>query len=255
MSQTIYCPKANETAQLRLFCFPYAGVGPSMYYPWLRLLPAEIELNLIHLPGRETRLREPAYRQMIPLIQGLLEEIRPLTDIPYAFFGYSLGGTIAYELVRALSREDYPLPRYLLVASRRAPHLPDNLPDLSALTDDQFLLEIQSRYNGIPIQILQDPELLSVFMPVIRADFEVLQSYRYCEEEPLMVPIGAYGGDQDRFTPPEHIIAWRNHTRGSFSFRLFSGGHFFFQQQRSELVQDVAMHLTAALQSLSVGEQ
>jgi medium-chain acyl-[acyl-carrier-protein] hydrolase len=249
MSQTIICPKANETAQLRLFCFSYAGVGPSMYYPWLSLLPAEIEMNLIHLPGRETRLREPAYRQMIPLIQGLTKEICPLTDKPYAFFGYSLGGTIAYELVRAIIREGYPPSRYLLVASRRAPHLPDNLPDLSTLTDTQFLLEIQSRYNGIPLQILQDPELLSVFMPVMRADFEVLQSYIYRTEEPLSIPIAAYGGDQDRYTPPEHIAAWHIHTSGPFSLKLFSGGHFFYQQQRNELVQDVAGHLTAALQA------
>jgi medium-chain acyl-[acyl-carrier-protein] hydrolase len=60
----VICPKPQPRASLRLFCFAYAGGGASAFHKWLQLVPAEIEVCLIQLPGRENRLIEPAHTAM-----------------------------------------------------------------------------------------------------------------------------------------------------------------------------------------------
>jgi medium-chain acyl-[acyl-carrier-protein] hydrolase len=111
------------------------------------------------------------------------------------------------------------------------------------LPDAEFIAQLGKRYNGIPPQILKEPELMRLFLPVLRADIQVAAFYNYVPEPPLDVPISAFGGLQDVGVSAERLEAWGEQTSASFESRLFPGDHFYIQPQRIPLVAAV----TAAL--------
>ena len=50
---TLYRFGNSRAPRRRLFCFPFAGGGVGAFRSWLRLLPADVELIGLQLPGRE----------------------------------------------------------------------------------------------------------------------------------------------------------------------------------------------------------
>lgn len=233
----IHCPYPNPAAKLRLFCFPYAGGGTLAFHSWPSLLPAEIELCAIKLPGREARLREAPYARLIPLVKILAETLTPYLDKPFAFYGHSMGAVIGFELIRQLRRQNAPTPTHLFVSGRNAPHMPDLFPPLHHLPDDEFLQKVQERYNSIPAVVWQNPELMQLFLPTLRADFTILETYPYKEERPLDTAISAFGGEQDRETNQEGLAGWQDLTVNGFRLNMLPGDHFFIQAERESLLQ------------------
>jgi medium-chain acyl-[acyl-carrier-protein] hydrolase len=232
-------PLPQPNAALRLFCLPYAGGGASAYHPWARLLPPAIELCAVQLPGREARLREAPYTSFGEAVAGLGEALCPLLDRPYALFGHSLGALLAFELARWLRRNGQPEPEQLFVSSRRPPQLPEPYPPVAGLPDEEFIAKIQERYGGIPQLILQEPELMRMFLPILRADFKVLESYRYSVEPPLGCALAVFGGSEDAIATLAALREWQQHAAGTFSLREFAGGHFYLQTARAEVVASV----------------
>jgi medium-chain acyl-[acyl-carrier-protein] hydrolase len=229
-------PKPNPQARLRLFCFPYAGGGASVFRLWPDDLLPDIEVCSILLPGREHRLREPLFTRISPLVKRLAQEIEPYLDKPIAFFGHSLGSLVSFELARELRRLQAPMPKYLFVSGRRAPQIPQPLPHLHSLPDAAFWQRLR-RYDGTPEVVLQHAELMELFLPILRADFGLNETYAYYAEEPFDFPIYAFGGFQDKTLNREEILPWREHTRASFSLRMFRGGHFFINDMRKPMSQ------------------
>ena len=245
----ITCPNPKPQARLRLFCFPYAGVGASIFHPWSRLLPPDIELCSIQLPGRESRLREAPYRQLLPLVESLSEALQPFLDKPFAFFGHSLGALICFETARYLRRHHSLEPAHLFVSGRRPPHLSNPEPPLHTLADLDFIQQVQRRYNGIPQAILQDRELMQLFLPILRADFQLFESYHYTDAPPLNCPISAFGGWQDRRVTEKELSHWRDQTLKTFNLKMFPGDHFFLQSARTFLLQALTKELALLLNS------
>jgi medium-chain acyl-[acyl-carrier-protein] hydrolase len=245
----ITCPKPKPQARLRLFCFPYAGGGASIFHPWSKLLPPEIELCSIQLPGRESRLKETLFTQLLPLVESLSEALQPYLDKPFAFFGHSLGTLICFETARYLRRTYSLEPVHLFVAGRRPPHLPDPEPILHTLPDLEFIQQVQRRYNGIPQIILQDRELMQVFLPTLRADFQLFEDYHYTEALPFNCPISAFGGWQDQRVTEKELAGWRDQTLRTFSLQMFPGGHFFLQSMRTSLLQTLTREMALFLNS------
>jgi medium-chain acyl-[acyl-carrier-protein] hydrolase len=243
-------PLPQPNAALRLFCLPYAGGGASAYHAWGRLLPPTIELCAMQLPGREARVREAPYASFGEAVAGLGEALCPLLDRPYALFGHSLGALLAFELARWLRRRGGPQPQQLFVSSRRPPQLPEPYPPVASLPDEEFTAKIQQRYGGIPQVILQEPELMTMFLPILRADFKVLESYRYSVEPPLACALAVFGGSEDAIATPSALGEWQQHTAGAFSMREFAGGHFYLQTLRTEVVSGVVDVLLATKQHL-----
>jgi medium-chain acyl-[acyl-carrier-protein] hydrolase len=241
------CPKPNPEARLRFFCFPYAGVGSVAYRGWADGLPPAVEVRPVQLPGRESRLREPAYTSLTALVAVLAETILSLLDRPYIFYGHSLGALVAFELARQLRRRQAPLPVHLFLSSRRASHLPDSRTPIYHLPDAAFTVEVQRRYNGIPQIILQDAELMALFLPTLKADFSILETYRYRDEPPFDFPISVFGGAQDPIVSAEELAAWRLHTAQAFTQLMFPGDHFFLQSQRSLLLSAISKELNRYL--------
>ena len=179
---------SNSQPRLRLFCFPYAGGGPSIFRTWSSYLPQSVELCRIHLPGRENRFRELPFAQLSPLVRVLAPVLKPYLNIPCAFFGHSVGALVAFELARQLRRQYGLVPAHLFVSAFRAPQIPDPDPPMHQLHDAEFVEELARRYEGIPEAVQQDAELMEVFRPILRADIAMSETYRYTDETAAGLP-------------------------------------------------------------------
>jgi medium-chain acyl-[acyl-carrier-protein] hydrolase len=231
-------------ASSRLLCVPYAGIGAAVYRPWLPLLPSDIELVAVELPGRGTRLREPPGDRLDPVVAALWAALEPLLDRPLAIFGHSMGALIGFELARELRRRGCP-PQHLFASGRRAPRLPDRFSSVADLPDAEFVAEIQRRFDGIPLQVLHEPDLLHLMLPALRADVALLEHHVYRPEPPLELAITAFGGEEDGQVDPVELQAWQEETVGPFRLELFPGDHFFIQSARAEVVAAVVDSLVA----------
>lgn len=228
------------TVELRLFCFPYAGGGASVFRGWAADLPPGIELCAVQLPGREGRLREAPFRRMDDLLPELEAGLAHRFDLPFAFFGHSLGAAIAYALADRLAGSGKPL-RHLTVSARPAPDRPHAEPRMYDLPEPELVAALR-RLGGTPEEVLAHPELMALLLPLLRADFEISQTYRI-ERRPLDVPILAIGGASDPLVPESAIAEWSGWTRSRFRHVTFAGGHLYLQEQRRQLLATLVREL------------
>jgi medium-chain acyl-[acyl-carrier-protein] hydrolase len=229
-------------ARLRLFCFPYAGGGPSVFREWPACVPPIIEVCAVQLPGRESRLLEPACAALPALVEQLGHAIRPWLDRPFAFFGHSMGALIAFELARRLRTQADPAPTRLFVSAHGAPELRARGPRLHRLSDAKLMLKLR-HLNGTPGEVLANVELMRLLLPALRADCTLCETYRYAPGEPLACGIAALGGSRDPAVAVSELAAWRRHTRGPFELRLFPGDHFYLHSGRAPLLDFIVARL------------
>ncbi|MCG8454637.1 MAG: alpha/beta fold hydrolase [Holophagales bacterium] len=237
------CRRPQPQAPIRLLCFPYAGGGASIYRRWQEDLAPGVEVISVQPPGRENRLADAPHLEMAPLIAEILSALAELDSRPLALFGHSLGACVAYELAHVLSRHGRP-PAWLAVSGRRAPGgRPE--PVVSTLDDAGFLAHLRD-LGGTPEEILENDELMELLMPLLRADFALLERYRPTEGPPLECPMVAYGGEGDDDAPPDTIEAWRPYAGGSFDVEILPGGHFYLHgESEPALRRSVAQRLLA----------
>jgi surfactin synthase thioesterase subunit len=227
--------RTKSQPRLRLFCFPSAGGGASIFRLWSEKLPSQVEVCPIYLPGRENRLKEPLFTQLAPLVQTLAHALHPFMDIPFAFFGHSMGALISFELARHLRRIHYPGPVQLFVSAHRAPQLPDSNSPLHDLPDPA-LIDALSRLGGTPQAVLQHTELMNVMLPILRADLTLCETYVYTAELPLDCPIAVFGGKQDSMVSTQELREWRHQTRSACTLHILPGDHFFLHSQQHLLL-------------------
>jgi len=211
----------------RLFCFPHAGGGTAMFYRWRRFLPAGVALAPMRLPGREDRLAEPPYTSLTHLAGDAATAIQNTPPSKYVLLGHSLGGYVAFEVARRLIDAGYPSPSVLIVAACGGPKLGQAKNPIGQLVDEQFIEEVSRRYDGIPTAVRDNPELLAVVLPALRADIQMIESYEYTNTKPLAANILALGGTDDPGVPVHRLNDWRLQTSAEFTMRLFRGDHFF----------------------------
>jgi medium-chain acyl-[acyl-carrier-protein] hydrolase len=211
---------------LRLFFFPYAGGNTSGFRSWQRDFPSDIDLCLVHLPGRGKRIGERMFSRLNLLVRTLADLIVREPQPPYALFGHSMGALISFELARELRRRRFAAPRRLFLSGRSAPDVASPKAPIFNLPEEAFIAEVK-KFNGTPKELLDNPEAMKLFLPALRADLEMLDTYEYHPEERLSCPITAYGGLQDTDAPAETLRGWEEHTSASCNLRLFPGDHFF----------------------------
>ena len=238
--------KPNPRAALRLFCFPYAGGAALIYRNWGEILPQEIDVCAVQLPGRGNRLRESLFNRMTLVVEAVGREIVPLLDRPYAIFGHSMGAIIGFELARLLRRDGLPGPTHLFASGHKAPQIPKTEPFTYNLPEAEFIQELQ-RLNGTPKEVLDHPELMQIMAPLLRADFESIQTYSYKDEPPLDCPITALGGLHDSDISRETLEPWREQTTAAFNLRMFPGDHFFLHADRPSLLRVIAQETYKSL--------
>ena len=242
----ITCPQPNPHAGLRLFCLPFAGGGASAYRGWESHLPSSVEVCPVQLPGREERYLEPAFTSLVGLSRAVSREMAPYLGEPFALFGHSMGALLAFEIARSLRDANAAAPEALFVAAYPAPQTAASRTPIHELPDAEFIDQMR-RLQGTPEAVLQNQELMAFVLPILRADFQACDTYRYTHGPPLGCPIITYGGRDDGEVGAQDLDEWRVQTSASFLRRLLPGNHFFVQSQRDLLLTDIGQHLSARL--------
>ena len=236
-------PRPN--ARIRLFCFPYAGGGTSIYYKWPKYFPLDIEICVVKLPGREDRFNEKPFSRMKDLIEKISEEMLPFLDKPFVLFGHSFGAFICFELSRYLRRHHLPVPLHLFVSGAKAPHRrrsKENSKKYYNISQESFIQNL-IELGGIPGKLIENKELLHLFLPTVWADFEVLNTNNYIEMPPLESKITAFCGLDDTLSNEKEIYAWRKHTTGTFRYEIFPGDHFYINTSPEKLIRSIICDL------------
>ena len=233
--------KTKWEGKVRLFGFPFAGAGATMFRNWSHYLPQEVEIWPVQLPGRENRIAEPPLTRLSELVPLLVDLLLPHLTKTFAFFGHSMGALISFETARELRRRGAAQPSALLLSGKYAPQrVREEL--RYSLSDDEFLAELRAlNRSRTPLDL--ELELMRFMLPTIRADFSVCDTYLYVEEPPLSCPLVVWGGLHDPEASPADIAAWRMHTTGPFSVRMFEGDHFFLLQSEAQFLESVASEL------------
>jgi medium-chain acyl-[acyl-carrier-protein] hydrolase len=236
------CVQPNPQAKMRLFCFPYAGGSAQLYHRWAASLPSTVEVCPIQLPGRGNRMKDAPFQHLTPLVKAISEGILPYLNKPFCFFGHSMGAMISFELTRRI-RVQYGLqPLHLFVAGRTAPQVVVDEPHTYHLPEPEFLESLHD-LNGTPKELLANTELMQLMIPLLRADFEVCQTYSYVSGPSLECPLTVYGGTQDCHVSLEGYEAWNEQTTGPFKLTMFDGDHFFIHSHQQQLLQTLAKEL------------
>ncbi|MEQ9743324.1 alpha/beta fold hydrolase [Pectobacterium actinidiae] len=247
MSPWFHILLPRPAAALRLICLPFAGGSASHYQPFANGLPPWVELCAAQLPGRSTRLREAPCLRVAEVVESLRQHI-PL-DKPWLLFGHSLGCRLGMSLMQALQEYGQRLPLHFIASGCRPLHLIRDISPMSSLSDAAFIQRLQG-YGGTPPELLAHQELMALVLPMLRADFRLVEDYHLSSVTPLPLPVTIMGGRQDQNVPVMELPQWQTLFTDPVTVRLFDGGHFFIQQQR----QAVLEALTQILQRYHVDE-
>lgn len=232
----------RTTARIRLFCFPFAGGGAGAFRGWANLLPFDVDVCPLQLPGRERRIAEAPARNLTKLVEDLTDAIRPALDRPFVFFGHSLGAIVAFETARQLRRAGGPRPMRLFL-SGHGPVYASSREEPFHLMPQQKFLDSVAAFGGLPQALLQNRDLLELMLPVLRADFEMYETHRHVDEHPLDIPFTAMGGLTDKAVPESHLRAWSGETSAAFHVKMFPGGHFFLNDAAHLVLHSVSAEL------------
>ena len=245
---------ASRQGDLKLFCFPYAGGSALIYRNWASYLPPAVEVISLELPGRGARIKEPPIVSMPVLIESVVEHMLPLLNTPFVFFGHSMGAMIAFELARSLRRQINCEPQALFIAGRRAPQIPDESPVAYNSPEKEFIEELY-RIDGTPKEVLENAELMGLMIPLLRSDFQLVQTYEYSVDEPLRCPITAFGGLDDIEETRDKLLLWKEHTVSAFKLHMLPGDHFFLRSSQAILLGLLADELNRIIARLHLRAQ
>jgi medium-chain acyl-[acyl-carrier-protein] hydrolase len=242
LNSWIICPKPNPQAHLRLFCFPYAGGSSVIFRPWTNSLPSTVEVCAIEIPGRGRQMKLSPFSKIELLVDAIASNIHLYLDKPFAFFGHSMGGLVSFELARLLRKKYGITPVHLFISGRRAPQVSNSDTPIHNLPEPAFIDELR-HLNGTAPEVLENPELMQLFLPILQADFAVLETYIYTSEAPLECPITVFGGLQDSRIHFDELQAWQEQTKANFNLHMFPGDHFFLHSSQSLLLENLEKYL------------
>ncbi|WP_425322692.1 thioesterase II family protein [Actinoplanes ianthinogenes] len=227
------------SAPARLVCFPHAGGSASYFFPVSRALSPDVEVLGVQYPGRQDRRHEPCVGDLISLAEMIVPQVEPWLDRPVAFFGHSMGASLAYEVARRLPGVELT---GLFVSGRGAPTRVRD--EGMHLADDRRLIADLARMSGTDAAVLADEEILRTVLPALRADYRAAETYRYQPGPPLSCPVTALIGDLDDQVSEPEARPWADRTTGPFALRVFSGGHFYLNDHAPKIIDLLRTHLT-----------
>jgi len=219
-----------------LFCFPFAGGGSAAYNSWIAKMAPDVKVCPVQLPGREEQIMEAPYTDMGQLTEDLLDAMRPYRNQEILLFGHSMGAKIAYETAKGLEQMGKDV-KLLVVSGCAAPHIPEPNP-IYHLPEEEFIDALRA-YDGTPEQILNNRELLKFFLPMLRADFALSESYCAKYIEPVSCPILAMGGYEDKEAGESVMKEWAAYTTNQFKCQMFHGNHFYFKEWEEEVLEEI----------------
>jgi surfactin synthase thioesterase subunit len=221
----------REDPAVRVLCLPPAGGAAHLYRRWPDLLPADMAVIAVELPGHGSRMRESPCTDMAGMVQGALaSEVAGLLDRPLVIFGHSMGAVVGFELCRVLRRRHAAWrPAGFVAAACEAPTRLHTRDYAGRMTDEgmnRFLIDT----GGTPAAILENEQFLALLRPVIRADLGMIRARRHLPEPPLDCPVRVYLGVEDQTIDPVKAAPWQDESSGEHATHFFPGGHFFTQE-------------------------
>ncbi|KJS32400.1 MAG: hypothetical protein VR64_06605 [Desulfatitalea sp. BRH_c12] len=223
---------SNETL---LFCLPFAGGSSYSYRDFQRHANDSVRIAALDLPGRGRRFSDPLLTNLHDMADDVFEQIRSRLHSPYAIYGHSMGACIGYLLIKRIIRERCPLPRHFFVSSRQSPSVQGKEKNWHLLPRADFL-DIVKRFEGISTEVIENQELMALFEPVLRADFQALSSYRYEKSAPFDIPITVMRGSDENVGRAD-ALRWQEETTQTISFLEFKGGHFFIFRHAAHIIE------------------
>lgn len=223
--------------RVRLICLPQAGGGSGAFARWRPHVPEGFELAPVVYPGRGGGSR-PVPRDVDELVAQLMAALEPEMAMPFALFGHSFGGSLAYEIACRLQERGGPAPLAVLVSGSRPPQAPHTR-QLSR-EDDRALVDWLVDHGGLPLELLKYTDFLEKIIGVIRTDLVFAEQYHRPEPPRLACPLHVFGGIADRVMPSGALNDWRVCAGGVFSATVLPGGHAFPHTDPAAILASVA---------------
>ncbi|HEX8460188.1 MAG TPA: alpha/beta fold hydrolase [Segetibacter sp.] len=218
-----------------LFCLPFAGGSKYSLYFLKKVLPGSISCHFLDYPGRGTRIKENFAENIFDLVNDLYLQIEPRLQTPYALYGHSMGAKVAYLLALKIRQEKKASPLHLFVSGTDAPSVPPKRAPRHLLDKDEFISSVKE-LGGFPEELLQSPELLSYFEPILRADFKLSETYQYNSVAPLAIPLTVMVGDEEDMEEQD-ILEWQKESLLPIQLHKLPGDHFFIFKNEKEIGQ------------------
>lgn len=232
----------SDTSTVRLFCIPYAGGSASVFRQWQDEAPSTLQVCPIELPGRGRLCTLPLPNSVADLATQIALAVRSYASPPTALFGYSMGAIIAFEVARRLEHMGAEICHLFACASPTPGTYRGGSRALNL--SDEELLSFLRRVNGTPHSVLEDGELMSAWLPVLKGDIEMLRRYLPPALSEVKAPITTILGQEDPYIDVGLAAGWKDYTSGSFKTCVFPGDHFFINSRKSELLAAVVREVT-----------
>jgi len=226
---------------MRLICLPCAGASANMYFRWRKLLPSDIELVMLELTGRGTRLSDEHINDFDKQVDDLYDryfKIASWVDEPYILFGHSMGALLCHGIIQKIgglneSKKDKKLrlPNAIIVSACEAPSVRKS--DRFRDTSKKKLVDDLRSKNGTPDIIFDHEELLTMAVDCLRADYKVCGSFQYRDKRLLPIPLHVFRGINDEITL-DSLEAWQDETTIPIVMHTFEGDHFYLKKNQSE---------------------
>lgn len=223
-----------------LFCFPYAGGSKHLYENWQEYLPASIRVYPIEYPGRGTKTKEKLVSNLVQILACLEKEVRDTHKGRFAFFGHSLGAIIAFELALILGDKYGISPVALFLSGCPSPNAATFLSSHSKQDDTSFIDTLQ-KINGIPPGLLESKEFKDFFLPVLRADFSLMDEYDR-KETKVSFPLVLFGSNRDPIVSLSDMKKWAEWSEQKTELYEMEGDHFFVHEPEP-ILQHIAEKL------------
>ena len=224
---------------VRLIMFPYAGGGSSTFRKWEKFF-CDVRLYAVQYPGRENRMSEEPIKDFDILLDEVYKNLICIIDddTPYYLFGHSLGTKLVYELTLRIMDGNMKKPSGIIVSGGRAPCFKEENP-IYHLDDIDFIKGI-NRYSGTPEEIIQNIEIMKIFLPMLRADFMIDETYQRKEIEKIDIPILGLMGTDDKALKIEELKKWEEYTTKDFKYRYIEGGHMFINTNTELVAKEIS---------------
>ncbi|WP_158574057.1 thioesterase II family protein [Streptomyces triticagri] len=229
----------------RLLCLPPAGGAAHLYADWARVLGHTTEVAAVELPGRGARGGEPPLNRMADIVTGVESALDTLPELPLVVFGHSMGAVVGWELCRSLRHRRDVLVRGMVAAATPAPHLPPPRRwQAGSDTRDEDLLRLLDHSQSLPPELRGNAEFLRLYLPVLRADVEVLARHRPRRERPMPCALSIYVGAGDPLVTEQDAWPWApGEVSGERALHVFPGGHFFPHEHPGPVLRRLARDL------------
>jgi surfactin synthase thioesterase subunit len=221
----------------KLICIPYAGGSAAIFNKWKKKLPSKIEVLPIELAGRGTRIDEPPYESFQQALDDMHDKLNSMELDQYSIFGHSMGAIISFALLSNLRNTGKNLPNHVFLSGMQPPNSEKNLrKKYHELSDQKFKNKIWE-LGGTPKEFFQEPELLEIFLPLLRSDFKIAsQDLSNYSIKNLKTKIHVFNGEQE--IEKENLEMWKVFSK-NISISIFQGGHFFINEYTTEVLDRI----------------